>query len=93
MGRWCSTKSNYMGGWCFRCVKGEERKLSAKKKREVLSNLAKKRQSNVFDVPRCPTISPVVGHSKSWVLCFQQQKKNFLWLFHGQKPVLGREGL
>ena len=40
MGRGCSTKSNYMGGW-----------------------LAKKRHINVFDVPTCPTISPVVGHS------------------------------
>ena len=34
-------------------------------KREVLSNLAKKRQINVFDVPTCPTISPVVGHSNN----------------------------
>ena len=44
-------------------MEGEETILSAKKKREVLSNLAKKHQINVFDVPTCPTISPVVGHS------------------------------
>ena len=62
MGRWCSTKSNYMGGWCFAAWRGKK-EYYLPKKRDVLSNLAKKRQINVFDVPTCPTIYPVVGHS------------------------------
>ena len=42
MGHWCSTKSNYMGGWCFAVWK-ERKEYYLPKKREVLSNLAKKR--------------------------------------------------
>ena len=47
MGHWCLTKSNYLIGWLvFRCVEWEERILSAPKKREVLLNLAKRKQSS-----------------------------------------------
>ena len=43
MGHWCSTKSNYMSGWCFAAWKGKKEYYLPKKKREVLSNLARKR--------------------------------------------------
>ena len=42
MGHWCPTKSNYMGGWYFAVWKGEK-EYYLPKKREVLSNLAKKK--------------------------------------------------
>ena len=51
MGRWCGKFSNYMGRWC------------STESNYMGGWLAKKRQINVFDVPTCPTISPVVGHS------------------------------
>ena len=49
-----------VGVWL--CGRGRNN-IICQKKREVLSNLAKKRQINVFYVHTCPTISPVAGHS------------------------------
>ena len=43
MGHWCSTKSNYMGGWYFAAWKGKKENYLPKK-REVLSNLAKRKR-------------------------------------------------
>ena len=43
MGHWCPTKSNYMGGWYFAVGKGRKN-IICKKKREVLSNLAKRKR-------------------------------------------------
>ena len=51
MGLWCGKFSNYMGHWC------------STESNYMGGWLAQKRQINVFDVPTCPTISPVVGHS------------------------------
>ena len=42
MGHWCPTKSNYMGGWYFAAWKGKK-EYYLPKKREVLSNLAKRK--------------------------------------------------
>ena len=43
MGHWCSTKSNYMGGWYCATWEGKKEYYLPKKKREVLSNLAKRK--------------------------------------------------
>ena len=43
MDRWCSTKSNYMGGWYFAAWNGKE-EYYLPKKREVLSNQAKRKR-------------------------------------------------
>ena len=44
MGHWCPTKSNYMGGWYFAARKGKK-EIFCQKKREVLSNLAKRERT------------------------------------------------
>ena len=44
MGHCCPTKSNYMGGWYFAAWKGKKEYYLPKKKREVLSNLAKRKR-------------------------------------------------
>ena len=42
MGHWCPTKSYYMGGWYFPVWRGRKN-IICQKKREVLSNLAKRK--------------------------------------------------
>ena len=44
MGQWCPTKSNYMGGWYFAAWNRKKEYYLPKKKREVLSNLAKRKR-------------------------------------------------
>ena len=51
-----------MGGWCFAAWREKKEYYLPKKERSFILS-SQKPPINVFDVPTCPTISPVVGHS------------------------------
>ena len=73
-------------------LRGRGRKnIICQKKRKVLSNLAEKCQINVFDVPTCPTISLVVGHSNivgPLLSTWGKLLEAFLWPCSLAVPVL-----